>query len=395
MGRLARFRHRAERGGPPAPRVARSRAAGRPGSLSSTLELANIDLPALGVTRDLALSVPTVAACRDLIVGACVQMGVGRHRGAERLEPGPLLTQPDPDTTWAATIAGTVDDLIFYGRAYWTVLAFDGATSEQNPEGFPIRARWFPYDTVTANVVSDGGAYSRLESYTVQGYESELPPRMVIRFDAALPGVLAYGGRTIQTALAIEQAARRFSDVDIPAGTLTNQGAELSPDESDEIVAEFEAARANHSVAWLQSVTYERTDISPHDLQLIDARAIAATDCTRLFNVPVAMVGASPSGNATALLYQNLDATLALFVSNAVAPHLRVLEQTLSLPSVTPRGQAVAFDVQAFLRSDPAAAAKYALDLYAADLVSRDEARGFLGIPTTTADNALQPGSVN
>jgi len=215
----------------------------------------------------------------------------------------------------------------------------------------------------------------------------------VIRFDGAQPGILAYGARTILTALAIESAARRFADVDIPAGVLTNQGTEVSDDEGRDIVASFEEARQTHSVAFLQSVTYERTDINPHDLQLIEARAIAATDCTRLFNVPVAMVGASPSGNATALLYQNLDATLALFVSNAVAPHLRVIEQTLSLPAVTPNGQRVAFDVQAFLRSDPAAAAAYALDLYNADLITRDEARGFLGIPAA-APAALEPGVI-
>jgi len=65
----------------------------------------------------------------------------------------------------------------------------------------------------------------------------------------------------------------------------------------------------------------------------------------------------------------------------------------LSLPSVTPRGQRVAFDVQAYLRTDPQAAAQYALDLYAADLVSREEARGFLGIPAST-ETALEPGRV-
>jgi phage portal protein BeeE len=358
------------------------------------LETAIVNYPFAEASREAALTVPAIVACRNLIVGAAVQMGIYRYREAERLEPGPLLTQPDPDTTWAATLGGTLDDILFYGRAYWLVLAFDGAGSEQNPEGFPIRARWFPYGDVTPELESqDAGAYSRLKGYRVSGVTGLVPPRAMIRFDSSLPGVLAIGSRTIAGAVAIEQAARRFADVELPAGTLTNEGTELSPDEARDVLAEFELARQERVVAFLQDMTYERTQLSAHDLQLVEGRAYYDTECTRLFNVPVSMVGASPSGNASALLYSNLTSQLAVLVSNAVAPHLRTIEQTLSLPSVTPRGQSVAFDVQTFLRSDPTAAAEYAVSLYGADLISRDEARAFLGIPAASQIE-LTPGRV-
>ena len=102
---------------------------------------------------------------------------------------------------------------------------------------------------------------------------------------------------------------------------------------------------------------------------MIEARANVATDVARLFNVPVAMIGASPSGNASALLYSNLSQQLAIFVATAVAPHLRTIEATLS--DVLPRGQSVAFDVQTFLRSDPQAAADYAIALLGAGVIDR------------------------
>lgn len=341
----------------------------------------------------MALTIPTAKTCRDLIVGAAVQMGVGRFRGGERIELGSLLSQPDPDTTWSATLAGTVDDLIFYGRAYWIVLAYDGQGTEQNPRGFPVRARWIPYSEVVIEVDDNGGAYSRLIGYRITGIDGVVPPEQVIRFDSSLPGVLAFGARAISSANAIEAAARRFADVQLPAGVLQNEGTELGPDEAADVVTAFENARASNAIAFLQSITYERTDISADDLQLIEARALADTEIARLFNTPVAMVSASPTGNSASLLYQNLSSQLAIFVSNAVAPHLTTVEQTLSLPSVTPRGQSVAFDVQAFLRSDPQAAADYAMQLYAADLVTRDEARGYLGIPSTVAPG-LEPGRV-
>lgn len=345
-------------------------------------------------SREAALTIPSIAACRDLIVGAAVQMGLYSYRGPERLEAGPLLTQPDPDTIFPATLGGTVDDLAFYGRAYWRVLAFDGAGSEQNPDGFPIRARWIPYPNIQPDVSNDSGAYAQLNGYRIDGERGLVPAREVIRFDSSMPGVLAIGGRTIASALAIEDAARRFASIDLPAGTLKNEGTELSDDEAAELVAAFQTARQANAIAFLQGIAYERTDVSADDLQLIEARALAATECARLFNVPVAMIGASPSGNAASLLYQNLSSQLAVFVSSAVAPHLRTIEATLSLPSVTPRGQRVAFDVQTFLRSDPEAASAYARELYAADLISRDEARSFLGIPSPTAAGDLTPGRV-
>ncbi len=382
------FRRRAELD-PRRPANADARTVARPGSLQT----ATLNYPLLPVSRDGAMTIPAIAACRNLIVGAAIQMGVYRYRAGERLEPGPLLTQPDPDTIWPTTLGGAIDDLLFYGRAYWRVLAFDGAESERNPRGFPIRARWIPFGDVNPEVVDDAGAYTRLEGYSIAGEADTVPPDEVIRFDSPMPGILATGGRTIANAFAIETAARRFADVDLPAGVLTNEGTELGDDEADKILANFEKARAENTIAFLQGMTYERTAINPHDLQLVEARSIAATDCARLFNVPVSMIGASPSGNASALLYSNLAAQLAVFVSDAVAPHLRTLEATLSLPSVTPAGQSVAFDVQTFLRSDPQAAADYALALYSADVISKDEARAFLGIPSaSTAD--LTPGKV-
>jgi len=384
--RLFRLR-REETDAPPRP----PRGVSRTGTL---LQVAEVNYPVDAIGRDAALSIPTVLACRNLIVGAAVQMGIYGYRGSERLEPGPLLTQPDPDTTWPATLSGTLDDLLFYGRAYWRVLAFDGAGSELHPRGFPIRARWIPHGEVTPKVIADSGSYSILEGYIVAGEPELVPPDEMIRFDSPAPGVLTVGYRTLSAALAIEAAARRFADVELPAGVLQNEGTELGPDEASELIAEFQTARQTNALAFLQGITYERTDVSAADLQLIEARALAATECCRLFNVPVALASASPSGNASALLYQNLSTQLAAFISSAVATHLKTVEATLSLPAVTPRGQSVAFDVQAFLRSDPEAASAYARDLYAADLVTREEARAFLGIPSTSETSDLTPGRV-
>ena len=372
--------------------VTRSSAA-RPGLRSgavlrtgTALEVSELAWVGEGISRETALSIPAVAACRNLIVGTVAQLGLFRFRSGERLEPDYLVSKPDPSTTLSATMGGTVDDLAFYGRAFWRIL-------DRDAEGFPRRARWTPVRDVTPESVSSGGSYSELIGYRIAGSDAIVAPDDIIRFDSAIPGVLDYGGRTLAAALELELAARRLASVELPAGVLHNEGSEVSPDEATEILQTFQAMRRDNGVAFLQGVSYSRENLSPADLQLIEARANVATEVARLFNVPVAMIGASPSGNASALLYSNLSQQLAILVSSAVAPHLRTIELTLT--DSYPRGQTVAFDVQTFLRSDPQAAADYATGLLTAGVIDKQEARSLLGIPTTPGPSAdLTPGTV-
>jgi hypothetical protein len=345
----------------------------------------------LPVSRELAMSLPTVAAGRNLICGTVSQLDVHRYRGGEQLEPGSLLTQPDPDSVWPVTIAETVDDLLFYGRSAWLVLAYDGQATDRNPSGLPVRARRIPPTSWSANLSSDLAAYTRLESYTIGG--SELEPTALITFDAGHEGVLAFGARTLAAGYALELAARRHADVELPAGTLTNEGHELSQDEAATMVAAFQAARREHTVAFLQGLKYSREALNPADLQLVEARAIAATDQARLLGVPVAMVAASPTGGGNAMLYANLGATQALLLTQAVAPFLRCIEAVLSSDQVTPRGQSVAFSTSQWLRADPQAAADYATSLEAGGIITVPEARGYLGIPAAVPSD-LTPGRV-
>lgn len=330
--------------------------------------------------------------CRDLIVGAAVQMAAYRYRGTDKIPPGTLLTQPDPDTTWAATLGGTIEDLIYEGAAYWVVLARDSIATERNPDGLPVRARWIPFDDVTPRVSRDAGSYSRLIGYEIAGVRGLVAPENVIRFDSPLPGVLAKGADAIANAIALEDKAYQLSTIDLPAGTITNTGAPLNETEADELIDRFETARRSRTVAFLQDAEYAREQLSAEDLQLVQARANAATEMARLHNMPVAMVSASPSGGASAMLYANLGSTLALMVSQAVQPHLVTIEQTLSMPNVTPQGQSIAFDVASFLRSDPEALQAYVLDLLDKQVIDNSEARQMLGIGGGAAN--LQPGTV-
>ncbi len=355
------------------------------------LETAQVDpgLWADSYGRDAAMSVPAVAGCRNLICGTVAQLDVDRIKGAERVDAGWLLTQPDPDVSWLETITDTVDDLLFWGRAYWLVLARD-------TEGFPTRARCVPASCVEPELSAYLTDYSRLLGYKVNGTAVE--PGDVIAFTMTHDGVLSFGARTISSAIASFTAARRFADVEIPAGVLINEGHELSQSEADDLVENFALQRRTKAVAYLQGVKYERTNISPADLQLSESLSAWATECCRLFNVPVVMIGASPTGHTgSSVLYSNVAQNTASYVGQAVSPVLAAIEQALSGPRVTPRGQRVIFQVGQYLRSDPSAAVEYVTALVSAGVISTDEARTVLGIPPVAMGGTLDeitPGRV-
>ena len=350
------------------------------------LEVAEVAWNVEAVSREAAMTIPAVAACRDLVVSSAVACLPYRYRGDERLEPGWLLEKPDPSMTWAATLAGTIDELLFYGRAYWRVL-------DRDSEGVVRRARWTPHGDVTPETRAFGGSYSELVGYRIAGFADPFAPDELVRFDGVQAPILEAGSRTLAGILETEAAARRFASVELPAGVLSNTGTELGEEEAEAFLARFAERRRMYGLAFVQGIEYERADLSPADLGLLDARYHVVTEVARLFGVPVSEIDGSVSGHTGSMTYGNLTQRRAALIGSAVAPHLAVVEQTLT--DVVPRGQAVAFDVQAFIRSDPAAAADYVVALLEAGLIDKVEARSMLGIPSSSSGPPdLTPGRV-
>lgn len=360
----------------------------------SSLQVADLSgLRMFGASRELAMAIPTAAACRNLICGTISQMGISRQRGTDTLTRGTLLTQPDPSSTWADSVTHTVDDLLFHGKAAWLVLARDGIATEANPQGLPVRARRLPIEQVErieSEVISD---YQLVKGYRIGS--QRIRAEDVIWFDMGGEGILTYGSRALVQAYELEGAAARMASMELPAGILKTENDVMDAQSAKELVTAFTEARKTNAIAFLQGIDFETSQWNSHDLQLVEARALAATEIARLFGVPVSMVSASPSGNAASMLYANVSSQWAAFVKQAVAPVIVALEQTFSLPTVTPRGQSVNFEVAAFLRSDPEAAVQFATQLVGAEIITPDEARSFLGVAPegqTVRDNT--PGVV-
>ena len=204
----------------------------------TALEVAELAWIAEGISRETALSIPSVAACRNLIVGTVAQLGVFRYRGGERLDPDYLLSKPDPSTTWPATIGGTVDDLIFRGRAYWRVL-------ERDSEGFTRRARWTPVDGRRSRTRARPAAPTRSSRATRSPASPEhVPPEDVIRFDSPIP---ARARRRRPDARRPRSSWRRplagSPRSSSPPACSRTRAPSSSDEEARDLVAKFPAAR--------------------------------------------------------------------------------------------------------------------------------------------------------
>ena len=163
--------------------------------------------------------------------------------------------------------------------------------------------------------------------------------------------MLEYGAREIRAALALSDAARRFASVELPVGILQDLGPGMDDEEIDATLSRWEAARRARSTAYLgSSFKYDATaGLDPVKLQLIEARQQSAVECARLMNLPAQYVSAPMgAGNIT---YQNVESMRRELIDVACGPWIAGIEQRLSMNDVTPRGQQLRFDIDAFTRS--------------------------------------------
>jgi Phage portal protein len=296
--------------------------------------------------RSAAMSVPAVSRCRDLICSAVAALPFTLWTSdwtaipaiEEQLPPYPWMLRPDPDRTRQWLLAWTTDDLLFHGKAHWEIT---GRYATTYPSTF---RRIEPGDlTETA----DGWTVSD----PVTGVRRPIREADIVEFLSPIEAFLSNGWRTISIALQLDAAADRFAGVEIPAGVLEEQeGSEdLSADDLAEIANTFATARRMNTVAATNKyVKYREIQVNADAMQLVESRQYQALEAARLGNVPPYLVGA-PAG--TGMTYLNGQQARQDLIDFGASAYIGCLEQTLSGPNVTPRGQAIRLDQNAWLRN--------------------------------------------
>lgn len=316
------------------------------------------------ITREQAMRVPAVRRGRSLIAGTIGTLPLVAYRtsatGAVTPVRRRLLDQLDPSTTPAYTITWTVDDLLFRGVSWWRV-------TDRDATGYPVAVERLAPSRVSI-LTTRAGDRVHVDGRVVD--DSDL-----IRFDGPDEGVLSYGAPSINLALSLQRAARRTADDDVPSMILRlAEGApELSQAEVDELLDSWEAARRQRTTAYLnRAVDPEAVAYDAQRRQLSELSQMVSSELARLMNLPASRIGA-PQGSG--MTYANTEADRRDLVDTTLALYLTPLWQRLSMPDVTPAGQAVAVDLSAYLRgttSELVAAGVQALD---AGVITRTELR--------------------
>jgi len=298
------------------------------------------------VQRNEAMSVPSVARCRNLISGVIggLPLNLYRKSTGEELGNPVWVDQPAINQPRSITMAWTVDSLMMYGVAYWQV------TEVYAEDGRPSRFKWIPNVKVTFTTDLYGMEitqyYIDAAAVPMSGLGS------IITFQAFDEGILERGSETIRAAVDLRKAAVIAASTPMPSGVLRNNGADLDPKEVAGLLASWKNARQNRATAYLTStLEYQPTSFSPKDMMYDSAQQFLATEIARLCNVPAYLLSAEANQSMT---YSNLLDERKSFYSLTLAPYVCAIEDRLSMDDITARGNAVRFDVDSsFLAVEP------------------------------------------
>jgi hypothetical protein len=312
------------------------------------------------ISRADALSVPAVLRARNLICSTIGGLPLQATNAAgERVEQT-LLAQPEQPSGFvrSVTITATAEDLLLDGSSLWTTIL-------RNAAGFPsaverVDHRYWQQDPTTGEITVNGRTV-RADS--------------VILFTSPNPPLLSAGARAITALLRLEETAARYANEPEASHYFTSRdGVDPDEDETTNLLTSWLAARRRRGVAYVPSAyalsKLER--LTPEELQLISAREMAIKQIAQLTGIDAEELSVS----TTSRTYANSQDRRRSFTDFTLGPLLHAIEERLSLGDVTPRGQSVRFNLDAFLRADTA-------ERYASYAVALD--KGFLTLDEVRA----------
>jgi HK97 family phage portal protein len=336
------------------------------------------------IDRNLALQVPSVSRCRNLICGviASIDLELIQKSTGRKLENPVWLDQFDLRQPRSVTISYLVESLLLYGVGYLRVNSV--YQDDLRPSGF----EWVANTRVTVTTDQYG---DEVDYYSING--QRVPDSGVgslVTFQSLLPGVLETGGRTIQAALDIQKAASVAAATPMATGFIKNSGADLPEAQIQGLLASWRAARNSRATAYLTStLDYQTVGYSPKDMTYNESSQYLSTEIARLMNCPAYMISSDMNNSMT---YQNILDGRKEFVAYSLQPYISAIENRLSMDDITRRGNVVRFALdETFLRADTMARLLAIEKMLTLDLITVDEARALEEL----SPDGLDKGIVN
>ena len=300
---------------------------------------------ATNTTRQLAMSVPSVARARNIICGTIGSLPLttfNRITG-QYVDPHRVINQPDPRVAGFVIYNWLAEDIWLYGAGYGQVLEMYSST-----DGGRVRA-WTRVSPERVTVDTDF-RNTEITGYKVDG--SSVPLQGVgslIRFDGPDEGLLHRAGKTIAAAVYLENAAVNYAKEPAPSMVLKSNGTNLTAERISALLSAWKTARQSRSTAFLNAdVNLEQFGFDPKSMQLAEARQYVALELARACGIPAYFL----SAETTSMTYSNAVSERRSLVDFSLRPILKAIEERLSLPDFVPNPVMTRFALDDFLRGN-------------------------------------------
>ena len=300
---------------------------------------------ATNTTRQLAMSVPSVARARNIICGTIGSLPLttfNRITG-QYVDPHRVINQPDPRVAGFVIYNWLAEDIWLYGAGYGQVLEMYSST-----DGGRVRA-WTRVSPDRVTVDTDF-LNTEITGYKVDGKSVPLQGvGSIIRFDGPDEGLLHRAGKTIAAAVYLENAAVNYAKEPAPSMVLKSNGTNLTAERISALLSAWKTARQSRSTAFLNAdVNLEQFGFDPKSMQLAEARQYVALELARACGIPAYFL----SAEQTSMTYSNAVTERRSLVDFSLRPILKSVEERLSLPDFVPNPVMVRFALDDFLRGN-------------------------------------------
>lgn len=351
---------------------------------------------ALSNSQYSAMNLPTAYRCINLISDTIASMPIAvkkRSAKGKTLEvknhPINLLFSDKNSRTDKFTfIKMLVQSVICKGNGF--------AYIKRAEDGTPLKLIFLESSDVTIHYMKENDTLYYQVSFLKNG--SRIEPYNMLHFkmfsNNGINGIslLANARRTLGLASSTDSQAKSFFESGASLSGIINSRTQLSAKQRQEILSSWNTTYSNggRGVAVLQgNLSYQPISLNAADSQMVEAREMNAIDIATFFGAPAAMLNIKGFSS-----YSSLEDTQNFFLTTTLLPYIKMMETEFDkkLLNDNETNLKVIFDSESILRTNKTALADYYTKLVTNGLMTANEARQQLGLPSIDgADSLLIP----
>lgn len=340
-----------------------------------------------------ATNLPTAYRCINLISDTIASMPIAVKKRSAKGKT--LEVKNHPINLLFADKNSRTDKFTFIKMLIQSVICKGNgfAYIKRAQDGTPIKLIFLESSDVTINYMKETDTLYYQVGFIKNG--SRIEPYNMLHFkmfsNNGVQGIslLANARRTLSLAAATDSQAKSFFENGASLNGIINSTTQLSAKQRQEILSSWNTTYSNggRGIAVLQgNLSYQPISLNAADSQMVEARQLNNTDIATFFGVPAAMLNIKGFSS-----YSSLEDTQNFFLTTTLLPYIKMMETEFDkkLLKDNETNLKVIFDSESILRTNKTALADYYTKLVTNGLMTANEARQQLGLPSIDGADSL------